>query len=111
MNLLADTHVLIWWIKGSERLGPRSREAMFHRNTTLWISAVSVWEMSIKIARGRLELGAPLEETIRTLFEQGCRTLPINTLHALAIQTLPLLHGDPFDRMLVAQAQHEGLRS
>lgn len=84
---------------------------MFHRDATLWVSAVSIWEMAIKTAKGKLELDPDLtlQEIIPMLFEEGCHPLPITIQHALAVQTLPLLHKDPFDRMLVAQAQCEGL--
>lgn len=109
MNLLLDTHVLIWWLEASEQLGARSKAAMFRRDATLWFSAASVWEMSIKTALGRLELNRPLESVIPLLLERGFRSLPITIQHALAVQGLPRHHSDPFDRMLVAQAQCEDL--
>ncbi len=82
---------------------------MFRDGVTLWVSAAAVWEMAIKTARGRLQMDPPVEETIPLLLKQGFLRLPITIQHALAVRTLPLLHNDPFDRMLVAQAQCEDL--
>ena len=109
MNLLLDTHALLWWIDGSKRLGSRTRAALFRPGVSLWISAASVWEMAIKSAAGRLRTGKPPHETISKLLEHGFQALPISIEHALAIRNLPCKHADPFDRMLVAQAQCEGL--
>ena len=109
MNILLDTHVLIWWMQGSERLGPRAKAEMFEPGTRLWLSAASVWEMAIKSVAGRLTLTAPLDASISFLVKQGFRSLPISTRHALAAGALPLHHSDPFDRMLIAQAQCEDL--
>ena len=109
MNLLLDTHVLIWWMQGSKRIGPRARAALFETGVRLWLSPASVWEMSIKSAAGRLRLDSPLEESISSLSKHGVRSLPISVRHALAAGNLPFQHHDPFDRMLVAQAQCEGL--
>lgn len=109
MNLLLDTHVLLWWIDGSKKLGLRAKGAMFKSGVSLWLSAASAWELVIKFNAGRLKLGKPPEETIAQLIESGFQTLPITVQHALAIGALPSLHADPFDRLLVAQAQCEGL--
>ncbi|MBZ5617830.1 MAG: type II toxin-antitoxin system VapC family toxin [Acidobacteriia bacterium] len=109
MNFLADTHVLIWWFTGSEQLSRKVRNTMSHRTAVLWVSAVSVWEMAIKTGKGHLELDLSLQEIIAIFFKEGWRSLPITIEHALAVQDLPLIHKDPFDRMLVAQAQSEGL--
>jgi PIN domain nuclease of toxin-antitoxin system len=109
MNLLLDTHVLIWWMQGSRRIGPRAKAAMFEDETRLWLSAASIWEMAIKSAIGRLSLDAPLEKSVPFLSRQGVRSLPISVGHALATGALPPHHADPFDRMLIAQAQCEDL--
>lgn len=109
MNLLLDTHVLLWWIGGNKRLGPRTKSALFKPGVSLWLSAASVWELAIKFDAGRLKLGKPPEETIAKLIESGFQALPISLRHALAIRTLPVHHTDPFDRMLIAQAQCEDL--
>lgn len=109
MNLLLDTHVLLWWIDGSKRLGKRAKAAMVRPNASLWISAASVWELSIKLGVGRLKMNKPLEEIISALLEMGFQALPIRIPHALAVRALPAKHADPFDRILVAQAQCEDL--
>ena len=109
MNLLLDTHVLIWWMQGSKRIGPRARATMFEDEARLWLSAASIWEMAIKCAIGRLSLDAPLEKSVPFLSRQGVRSLPISVGHALAAGALPAHHADPFDRMLIAQAQCEDL--
>lgn len=109
MNLLLDTHVLLWWIDGSKRLGRRAKAAMIRPGVSLWISAASVWELAIKLGAGRLKMNEPLEEIISALLETGFQALPIRIPHALAIRALPAKHADPFDRILVAQAQCEDL--
>ena len=109
MNLLLDTHVLLWWIDGSKRLGKRAKAAMVRPSASLWISAASVWELAIKLGAGRLKTNEPLEEIISSLLEIGFQALPISLPHALAIRALPAKHADPFDRILVAQAQCEDL--
>ena len=109
MNILLDTHVLIWWMQGSARLGSRAKAEMFEPGARLWLSAASVWEMAIKSVAGRLTLNSPLDASISFLVKQGFRSLPISTRHALAAGALPLHHSDPFDRMLIAQAQCEDL--
>jgi PIN domain nuclease of toxin-antitoxin system len=70
MNLLLDTHVLIWWMQGSKRIGPRAKAAMFETGVRLWLSAASIWEMSIKSAAGRLTLGSSSTP--------WCRKLPVS---------------------------------
>jgi PIN domain nuclease of toxin-antitoxin system len=109
MDLLLDTHVAIWWMEGSDRLGAQCKAALFQPGARLWISTASVWEMAIKSGLGRLKLSAPLEECIPDLLARGAHCLPISLHHALAIRTLPAHHADPFDRMLIAQAKCENL--
>ncbi len=110
MNLLLDTHILIWWLEKSPRIGARTRKKLLDPSALLWMSAASVWEISIKSALGRLDqLDAPEVWIPRLRDEWGVRPLPIKIDHAMAVRTLPRLHGDPFDRMLVAQALCEDL--
>jgi len=82
---------------------------MVRQGATLWISAVVVWEVAIKAGIGRLKLSRPPEDFFPLMLAQGFRALPISVDHALAVRKLPLHHNDPFDRMLVAQAQCEEL--
>ncbi|MGI8989187.1 MAG: type II toxin-antitoxin system VapC family toxin [Bryobacteraceae bacterium] len=110
MNLLLDTHVLIWWMEKSPRLGIRARETLLGTSTRPVVSAVSIWEISIKAAIGRLDMADPPETWVPRLEnEWGVRSLPITFDHATAVRRLPPHHNDPFDRMLVAQAQCENL--
>ena len=110
MNLLLDTHVVIWWLEKNPKLGPRTKATLRDPNTQPWVSAAVIWEISIKSALNRLQLAEPPEVWIpRLLKEWGVRDLPISFTHAMAVRALPLLHHDPFDRMLVAQARCEDL--
>jgi PIN domain nuclease of toxin-antitoxin system len=109
INLLLDTHALIWWLLNSKRLGKTARSAILQPSAELFISAASVWEMSIKFGTGRLQLPEPPEKSVADLLDNGFRPLPIHFQHAIAIRKLPPHHNDPFDRMLIAQAQCEGL--
>lgn len=110
MNVLLDTHVLIWWLKNTPRLGRQTRGLIRAPETSVWVSAASVWEISIKAALGRLELREPFAEVMpHELEREGFRPLTITFRHALAVRKLPPHHADPFDRMLIAQAQCEGL--
>lgn len=107
MRLLLDTHILLWMLGSPQRLPPVVREAVCASANDLLVSAASVWEMGIKCALGRLDF--PLERTDALLREAGIEPLAISIEHAVAAAGLPRHHDDPFDRMLVAQAQVEGL--
>jgi PIN domain nuclease of toxin-antitoxin system len=109
MTLLLDTHTLLWWMDNSKQLGRRSLALLKDPHTEVWISAVCIWEVSIKTSIGRLKLKASLEERIELELEQGFRSLPVTFAHAFAVGALPLHHADPFDRLLIAQAQCENL--
>lgn len=105
MRLLLDTHVLLWWLS-AEHLRPKALAAITSADSDVWVSAASVWEMSIKAALGRLAVPDDLSDQ---LTHHGFDVLSIGLSHALAIRSLPPHHADPFDRMLVAQAQVEDL--
>lgn len=109
MNLLIDTHVLLWWADASDRLGPLAREAISAVNNSVWVSAASMWEIAIKSGIGRITFDDPFDVALpRELERSGFRELPIRIVHALAVERLPRHHADPFDRLLVAQARIEG---
>jgi len=105
-GLLADTHVLLWWRADDPRLSGRARDAMADPDVALFFSAASIWEMAIKQASGKLEIP---EDFIATMGERGFTELAISAPHGLIAGALPLHHRDPFDRVIVAQAQSEGL--
>jgi PIN domain nuclease of toxin-antitoxin system len=107
-RVLLDTQAFLLWVSGSDRLTPRAAEAISDPSTTVLVSAASAWEIAIKAAAGRLELEAPPETFVPDrIREHGFEALPIVLEHALRAGTLPRHHGDPFDRMLVAQGQIE----
>ncbi len=108
-RFLLDTHVLIWWAEAAPRIGPVTRKALKRPNALVSMSVVSAWEIAIKLSRGRIKLRRPLGEIIDGLLADDCRCLPVQLEHALAAGQLPPIHEDPFDRMLVAQAQCEDM--
>jgi PIN domain nuclease of toxin-antitoxin system len=107
LRLLLDTHVFIWATSDPGRMTARLRQAVTAPESTVFVSAVSVWEIAIKRALGRLDF--PLEELDAVLVRAGFEHLPINAGHAFVAGGLPRHHADPFDRMLVAQSRAEGL--
>jgi len=105
-SLLLDSHALLWWETDDERLTESAREAVEQADATLFFSAASIWELAIKRAQGKLTLPATF---LATLAAEGFAELSVSSAHALDAAALPLLHRDPFDRMLVAQARSERL--
>ena len=104
MKLLLDTHVALWWQRDDRRLGKAARRAIATADV-VWVSAVSGWEVAIKMALGRLRLTEPFSVLIAA---DDFTELPLTLAHADALAALPSHHRDPFDRVLVAQAQVEG---
>lgn len=110
MNLLLDTHVLLWAFEGSSRLGRRATAEIVDPRNQVWVSAVNAWEIAIKYGLGRLDLPAPPEQSVpRTIEASGFSMLVVDLDHALAVAHLPPHHRDPFDRLLIAQATVENL--
>jgi PIN domain nuclease of toxin-antitoxin system len=110
LNLLLDTHVLLWWMAAAPELGPTTALRIADASSNVWVSAATAWEIAIKAGLGRLDLGEPPEICLpRELARGGFRPLPVTNEHALAVRTLPPVHSDPFDRMLVAQARLNSL--
>jgi PIN domain nuclease of toxin-antitoxin system len=107
MNLLLDTHVLLWWQLEDRRLGKKARELIVQRRNHILVSSVSFWEIAIKYALGKLPVSA--SAAMASALEDGFRTLPFDGAHALAVELLPRYHTDPFDRALLAQAQQSRL--
>lgn len=106
MRLLLDTHVLVWWLADDETLGDEARSAIVDGNSVVMVSAASVWEIAIKRAAGRLDAPGDLEAQLE---QNRFVPLTIGIGHAVRAGALPPHHADPFDRMLVAQAELEGL--
>jgi PIN domain nuclease of toxin-antitoxin system len=105
VRLLLDTHVVLWWLVDDETLAEEVKQ-LIDTEAEVFISAASVWEIAIKQALGKLS-GPP--DLLDVLDRSGLVGLPIRSRHAAEAGGLPLLHRDPFDRMLVAQARCEGL--
>ena len=110
MRVLLDTHTLLWWLDGDRRLSGRARGVIADDDNTALVSAASAWEISTKVRLGKLpgaiEVAAELPAILR---EQNFEPLPIAIAHALRAGNLPGPHRDPFDRMLIAQAQDEDM--
>ena len=104
MRLLLDTHVLVWWLSDSRNLKADARSAIASADI-VWVSAVSALEIAIKARLGKLRVEGPVETMAR---KAGFDELPVTLRHADYVRLLPSHHEDPFDRLLVAQAQMEG---
>jgi PIN domain nuclease of toxin-antitoxin system len=109
MHVLLDTHALIWHFEDSDSLSRYAKGIINTRQNRLYISAVSIWELSIKVSRGKLQLASSVRAMIGSYIAIGATLLSMTPEHAMAVQTLPWHHRDPFDRMLITQARHEGL--
>ena len=109
MKLLLDTHTFIWWANEPEKLSEKALAACQADSNTLLLSVVSVWEMQIKMQLGKLKIGRPIEELMKTQQQaNGLQILSIELGHVLSLSNLPSHHKDPFDRLLIAQAGVEG---
>jgi len=109
MKLLLDTHTFIWWDSEPAKLSPRVLALCQDRTNSLLLSVASIWEMQIKLQLGKLKLNLPLVEIIESQQQRNnIEVLPVALAHVLALQNLPPHHKDPFDRLLMAQANVEG---
>ncbi|RKS80242.1 PIN domain nuclease of toxin-antitoxin system [Motilibacter peucedani] len=107
MNLLLDTHVLLWWLSDDVRLPERMRTAISDGDSEVFVSAASAWEIAIKASLGKLTVPDGLREQVQV---QGFTELPVSVEDGLDAGALPRHHDDPFDRMLIAQAVRRGLQ-
>jgi PIN domain nuclease of toxin-antitoxin system len=106
MNCLLDTHVLLWWLNDDQPLSTKSIATISNGRNVIFVSAVTIWEIQIKHAIGKLEL----PDNFRDSLQQGSfEYLDVTPTHAFAVGQLPMHHRDPFGRMLIAQAQVENL--
>ena len=106
MNLLLDTHALLWWLGDAPTLEGKARDAIADGRNVVFVSAASIWEIRIKQAIGKLKLPRSFREVLEA---QAFMSLPVTAEHAHGVLALPPHHRDPFDRMLVAQAKAERL--
>jgi PIN domain nuclease of toxin-antitoxin system len=110
MRVLLDTHTFLWWITDADSLSGAARETLADGANEVFLSAVSAWEIAIKAGRGRLTLSdEPHRFVTQQLIKNSFHGLPLHLAHALHVYGLPEHHRDPFDRLLVAQSQLEGL--
>ena len=104
MKLLLDTHAALWFLGGDDRLGRNARDQLLDPDNRVLLSAAVVWEVAVKRSLGKLDVS---QEFASLLLGAGAQPLPISIDHAAATERLPWRHRDPFDRLLVAQAQTE----
>lgn len=109
MKLLLDTHLVIWATTESSRLSPIARSLMGDPANELLFSPVNLWEVAIKRALGRRDFQFDSRILRRTMLQNDYQELPITSDHAVAIDQLPDIHKDPFDRLLIAQSMVEGI--
>jgi PIN domain nuclease of toxin-antitoxin system len=109
MNYLLDTHTFIWCATNPEKLSPRVLSILQDAANTPVVSVVNVWEVQIKIARGKADFTLPLETVVSGFQAEMIPFLPVKTEHALGLKSLPDFHSDPFDRILIAQAIVENM--
>jgi PIN domain nuclease of toxin-antitoxin system len=106
MRLLLDSHVALWWLSDPSKLTAEARSAIASIDNEVYLSSASLWELHLKAAKGKLKHPLTLAEA---LAEQDISELKISWKHAELTRSLPPIHHDPFDRLLIAQAQEEGL--
>ena len=110
MNVLLDSHALLWWLDDDKRLSRRARQLIGDEDNSVFVSAASVWEIAIKAALGKLDdRDGAVPRLPMILVERGMIALPIIPSHAIEAANLPPVHRDPFDRMLIAQGRRERL--
>jgi PIN domain nuclease of toxin-antitoxin system len=108
LRLLLDTHVLIWWVTGDRRLTKPRRDLIADPENQIAISAASFWEIAIKKSLGRIKI--EIDELHAAMKEDAFAEIPVRISQMLALETLPPFHGDPFDRLLIAQSITEHRR-
>jgi len=109
LKLLLDTHIILWLAGTPEKLSKSTNALLQASDNSLFFSAASIWEIVIKLGLGRKDFKVDPSRLRKMLTQNGYAELPITAEHALKIESLPALHKDPFDRMLLAQARAEGM--
>jgi PIN domain nuclease of toxin-antitoxin system len=109
VKLLLDTHLLLWAAGEPKKMSPKARRLIADTDNELMFSAASLWEVAIKRALGRADFQVDSRLLRRGLIDNGYVELPVFSAHAVAVETLPSIHKDPFDRLLVAQSLVEGI--
>jgi len=109
MNLLLDTHTLIWFLNGDEKLPDNVRDAIENPNNSKIVSIASIWEISIKISLDKFRFPNGFKRFLEMIDENGFELLPVTFEHAIIVSTLEFIHRDPFDRLLIAQCKNDNL--
>ena len=110
MKYLLDTHTLLWFITNDKKLSDRARQLIESSNNESFLSIVSLWEIAIKTALGKLDLAEPFEQMFPKQLQLNCiEVLDIAVDNLTKLTTLPFYHGDPFDRLIIAQGLVEGI--
>ena len=109
MRLVIDTHIFIWFLEGNKSLSKSRRQIIANSGNDIFLSIASLWEIAIKISINKLTLAQPLVDVIKQISKQNIDILAISPEHTLQVSTLPFHHRDPFDRIIIAQAQVENL--
>lgn len=108
MKLLLDTHTFIWWDSDPGQLSASALAALRDPANSAWLSVVSIWEIIIKAQIGKLTMRLPITDIVTQQQANGLQVLPVTLAHSLAVESLPPMHKDPFDRLLAAQSTVEG---
>jgi PIN domain nuclease of toxin-antitoxin system len=106
MKLLLDTHAFLWWLNDDKKLGPKARQAVEEPGNLVYVSVATAWEIALKRASGKLDAPGDIAEWIE---QSAFSDLPIEVEHAVVSAELPKHHNDPFDRLVIAQAQLEDM--
>ena len=109
MNLLLDTHALIWLLEGDNNLSVTAKDQIENPANTNFVSVATFWEIAIKSSLNKLEMQIPIQQLKQLIWENGIEVLPITIEDTLFVSQLPFYHKDPFDRLLVAQSTNENM--
>ena len=109
MKLLLDTHALIWFLNGDEKLSMKVKDAIENPSNLKFVSAGSIWEIAIKISIDKFRFAKGFKHFLALIENNGFGMLPVTTEHALVLSTLEFLHRDPFDRLLISQCKADNL--
>jgi PIN domain nuclease of toxin-antitoxin system len=109
MRFILDTHILIWFLEGNRSLSNSRRQIISQSQNDIFISIASLWEMAIKISLNKLTLTQSLADVTKQIAAEDIEILPITPEHTLQVSILPFHHRDPFDRIIISQAQVENL--
>ena len=109
MKILLDTHILLWFLTGDEKLLTKERQVIEDKVNTVWVSIASLWEIAIKYDLGKLQLKYGVIGLLNQVEKNGIKILPIEPAHILKLSGLQQIHRDPFDRIIIAQSLQEDL--